>query len=99
MSSFEACKITEMTASEMGKKGGQSTFEIHGSDHFRRIAAMRKNRRGGRPRLSTKPILCEGCDVRFTQDELMRLKGIECCPKCRVSTWLTRQDVQLKASF
>jgi len=37
-------------AAVMGHKGGSSTMAKLGSDHFRQLAAMRKERKGGRPR-------------------------------------------------
>jgi hypothetical protein len=36
-------------AAALGSKGGSKTAE-RGSDYFKRIAAMRTNRKGGRPR-------------------------------------------------
>ncbi|HWR36835.1 MAG TPA: hypothetical protein VN622_13295 [Clostridia bacterium] len=36
-------------AVQLGKKGGQKTAE-RGPDYYAKIAAMRKTRRGGRPR-------------------------------------------------
>ena len=36
-------------AATLGKKGGQTTAK-RGSDYFRKIASMRKERKGGRPR-------------------------------------------------
>jgi hypothetical protein len=39
----------DQTASKLGSKGGKKTAE-RGPDYFRQIAAMRKNRSGGRPR-------------------------------------------------
>jgi hypothetical protein len=38
-------------AASMGKKGGKKTAE-RGPDYFRKIAAMRKEHKGGRPRTS-----------------------------------------------
>jgi hypothetical protein len=37
-------------AAIMGRKGGASVVRKLGSDHFRRMAAARKTRAGGRPR-------------------------------------------------
>ena len=37
-------------AAVIGAKGGKATAKKLGSDHFRQLAAMRKNRSGGRPR-------------------------------------------------
>ncbi len=37
-------------AAVLGHKGGSSTAQKHGTDHFRKLAAMRKTRAGGRPR-------------------------------------------------
>ncbi len=34
----------------LGHKGGSATSRKHGPEHYRRMAAMRKTRRGGRPR-------------------------------------------------
>jgi len=36
-------------AAALGKKGGQTTAK-KGSDYFRKIAAMRKERKGGKPK-------------------------------------------------
>jgi hypothetical protein len=36
-------------AAALGRKGGTVTA-LKGSDHFRKLAAMRKTRAGGRPR-------------------------------------------------
>ena len=44
-------KQTKMTpAAVLGRKGGSATVRKLGSDHFRKLAAMRKKRAGGRPR-------------------------------------------------
>jgi hypothetical protein len=40
-------------AAARGRKGGTKTAQ-NGSDHFRQLAAMRKNRAGGRPRKETE---------------------------------------------
>lgn len=40
-------------AAKLGQKGGQRTAE-RGPEYFRRIAAMRKTKGGGRPRKGTK---------------------------------------------
>lgn len=37
-------------AALMGEKGGSVTAERFGSEHFRKLAAMRKTKAGGRPR-------------------------------------------------
>jgi hypothetical protein len=37
-------------AAAMGHKGGSATARKLGADHFRKLAAMRKTRAGGRPR-------------------------------------------------
>jgi hypothetical protein len=39
---------------ELGKKGGKVTAK-RGPDYFRKIAAMRKEHKGGRPPKSSKP--------------------------------------------
>jgi hypothetical protein len=36
-------------AAALGHKGGSTTAKRLGSDHFRKLAAMRKKRAGGRP--------------------------------------------------
>lgn len=41
--------IETSPAAALGKKGGNTTAK-RGSDYFRKIAAMRKEHRGGRPR-------------------------------------------------
>jgi hypothetical protein len=41
--------LTESPAAALGAKGGQSTAK-RGSEFYRKIAAMRKTRAGGRPR-------------------------------------------------
>lgn len=41
-------------AAILGHKGGSATAERLGSDHFRKLAAMRKTRGGGRPRKGSK---------------------------------------------
>jgi len=40
-------------AAALGRKGGSVTAQ-KGSDHFRKLAAMRKTRAGGRPRKDAK---------------------------------------------
>jgi hypothetical protein len=40
--------LTVNPAATMGKKGGEKTAE-RGPDYFRKIASMRKQRKGGRP--------------------------------------------------
>jgi len=40
-------------AAVMGRKGGSTTARRHGSEHYRQMAAARKNRAGGRPRKET----------------------------------------------
>ena len=40
-------------AAVLGKKGGEKTAE-RGPDYFRKIAAMRKERKGGRPPIAEK---------------------------------------------
>lgn len=47
----QANKSTAATV--LGRKGGTVTAQ-KGSDHFRKLAAMRKTRAGGRPRKDTK---------------------------------------------
>jgi hypothetical protein len=42
-------RAVSMAAIKYGRKGGTKTAE-RGPDYFRRIAAMRKTRAGGRPR-------------------------------------------------
>jgi hypothetical protein len=37
-------------AAILGHKGGSSTARKLGSEHFRKLASMRKHRKGGRPR-------------------------------------------------
>jgi hypothetical protein len=44
---YQANKSTAATV--LGRKGGNVTAQ-KGSDHFRKLAAMRKTRAGGRPR-------------------------------------------------
>ena len=46
-------KLSEAAAA-MGRKGGKQTAK-RGKDYFRKIAAMRKNFRGGRPTKVTRP--------------------------------------------
>jgi hypothetical protein len=41
--------LTVSPAAALGKRGGKKTAK-RGSDYFRKIAGMRKSRRGGRPR-------------------------------------------------
>jgi len=41
--------LTESPAAALGAKGGQSTAK-RGSDFYRKIAGLRKTRKGGRPR-------------------------------------------------
>jgi hypothetical protein len=42
---------SRMTVGEvMGHKGGSATAHKFGSEHFRKLAALRKTRGGGRPR-------------------------------------------------
>src|SRR5258708_38044265 len=41
-------------AAVMGSKGGTSTSRKLGSEHYRRMAAARKTRGGGRPRKQTE---------------------------------------------
>lgn len=43
--------LEESPAATLGKKGGQSTAK-RGPDYFRKIAAQRKTRSGGRPKKS-----------------------------------------------
>ncbi|HXW94001.1 MAG TPA: hypothetical protein VEK33_25850 [Terriglobales bacterium] len=40
--------LTQSPAAALGKKGGKQTAK-RGSEYFRKIAAMRKQRKGGRP--------------------------------------------------
>jgi hypothetical protein len=42
-------KKKNQAAAALGKMGGQSTKKKYGSEHFRKLQAKRKNRRGGRP--------------------------------------------------
>jgi len=42
-------------AAELGKKGGKATAK-RGPEYFARIAGMRKEKKGGRPRMSPAPI-------------------------------------------
>jgi hypothetical protein len=44
--------LTEKPAAVLGAKGGAKTAE-RGPDYFRKIAAMRKTRAGGRPKNDT----------------------------------------------
>jgi len=46
-------KLSEAAAA-MGRKGGKQTAK-RGKDYFRKIAAMRKNFRGGRPTKVARP--------------------------------------------
>ena len=41
-------------ASAMGHQGGSATARKYGSEHFRKLAAQRKTRAGGRPRKQTE---------------------------------------------
>jgi hypothetical protein len=43
-------KVEKSHAAALGSKGGSSTMAKLGSDHFRKLAAQRKKRGGGRPR-------------------------------------------------
>lgn len=43
--------MDESPAAALGKKGGKETAK-RGPEYFRKIAAMRKERRGGRPKLN-----------------------------------------------
>jgi hypothetical protein len=46
-------KVVATAAVKRGRKGGSKTAE-RGSDYFRKIAAMRKTRSGGRPKKQPK---------------------------------------------
>jgi hypothetical protein len=46
----EFSKLEKSHAAALGRKGGSTVAAKLGSDHFRQLAAMRKNRAGGRPR-------------------------------------------------
>jgi hypothetical protein len=46
--------LTVSPAAALGKKGGKETAK-RGSGYFRKIAAMRKEHKGGRPRKERKP--------------------------------------------
>jgi len=46
--------LTVSPAATLGKKGGKKTAE-RGPDYFRKIAAMRKERKGGRPPKESHP--------------------------------------------
>lgn len=39
-------------AAVLGHKGGSATSQRHGPEHYRKMAAARKTRGGGRPRLN-----------------------------------------------
>jgi hypothetical protein len=43
-------KATTTPAAVLGRKGGSSTSRKFGPDHYRKMAAARKTRAGGRPR-------------------------------------------------
>jgi hypothetical protein len=38
----------------LGRKGGSTTAERHGAEHYRQMAAARKTHAGGRPRNATR---------------------------------------------
>jgi hypothetical protein len=46
--------LAESPAAALGKKGGKETAK-RGPDYFRKIAAMRKEHKGGRPPKDSKP--------------------------------------------
>ena len=46
--------LEQSPAAVLGKKGGKETAK-RGPDYFRKIAAMRKERKGGRPKESNRP--------------------------------------------
>lgn len=46
--------LEESPAATLGAKGGKQTAK-RGPDYFRKIAAMRKERKGGRPSKDSKP--------------------------------------------
>ena len=46
--------LGQSPASVLGKRGGQQTAK-RGADYYRKIAAMRKERKGGRPPKDAKP--------------------------------------------
>lgn len=46
--------LEESPAAALGKKGGKATAK-RGPDYFRKIAAMRKERKGGRPPKDSAP--------------------------------------------
>lgn len=43
-------KIKTLPAAVLGHKGGSVTSQRHGIEHYRKMAAARKRRDGGRPR-------------------------------------------------
>jgi hypothetical protein len=43
-------KTTTTPAAALGRKGGSTTAQRFGPDHYRKMAAARKTRAGGRPR-------------------------------------------------
>jgi hypothetical protein len=47
--------LAQSPAAVLGKKGGKQTAK-RGPDYFSKIASMRKERKGGRPRSTPKPI-------------------------------------------
>ncbi len=47
--------LKENPAATLGARGGNATFASKGSEHFRRLAAMRKTKAGGRPRKIQNP--------------------------------------------
>jgi len=46
--------LEQSPAATLGKKGGKVTAK-RGPEYFRKIAAMRKERKGGRPTKASKP--------------------------------------------
>ncbi len=46
--------LTQSPAATLGKKGGKATAK-RGPDYFRKIAAMRKEHKGGRPTKKSAP--------------------------------------------
>lgn len=46
--------LEQSPAADLGKKGGKKTAK-RGSDYFRKIASMRRNFGGGRPKKDAKP--------------------------------------------
>lgn len=47
--------LAQSAAATLGKKGGKQTAKRHGPDYFRKIAAMGRERKGGRPTKESTP--------------------------------------------